>query len=122
MNAWFALAKRSPQARSPPSDVVTQATQNRWTSRERTVTNRWTTFVYGNQRAVYNIGTLYSGSPWHTPGYNSPVGNMCDYVAIFPADDLFLGTTISCSHPLATCSDDSAQREQAAWMLGQLGL
>ncbi|MEO8428601.1 MAG: lamin tail domain-containing protein, partial [Verrucomicrobiota bacterium] len=104
---------------------VTQATQQRWATREKNSNKPLdATFVYGNQRAVYNIGTLYSGSPWHTPGYNSPIGNMCDYVAIFPADDLFLGTTDFVLASVGNLgSDDSAQREQAAfWMLGQLGL
>src|SRR5204863_1457576 len=51
----------------------TQATQNHWATREKNSNKPLdATFVYGNQRAVYNIGTLYSGSPWHTPGYNSP--------------------------------------------------
>src|SRR5207249_2879928 len=73
---------------------ITQATNNRWTSRERNSNEPLdATFVYGNSRVVYNIGTLYSGSPWHTPGYNGPLNNICDYVLIFPDDDPLLGTT-----------------------------
>ncbi|MFO1512377.1 MAG: hypothetical protein U1F83_05600 [Verrucomicrobiota bacterium] len=33
------------------------------------------TFVYGGCRVcVYNADALYSGSPWHTPGYPGPTG------------------------------------------------
>ena len=37
------------------------------------------TFVYNDNRVLYNVGTLYSGSPWHTPSYVGPVGStVCD--------------------------------------------
>lgn len=104
---------------------LTQATISRWSSREKNSNEPLdATFVYNNFRPVYNIGTLYSGSPWHTPGYNSPLGNMCDYVATFPDDDPLLGAN---DFVLATVgnlgNDASAQREQAAfWMLNQMGV
>ncbi|MBI3416210.1 MAG: lamin tail domain-containing protein [Verrucomicrobia bacterium] len=104
---------------------ITQATIDRWSKREKNSNQPLdATFCYGNQRAVYNLGALYSGSPWHTPGYNSPVGNMCDYVFVFPDDDLFLGTTDFVIASVGNLgSDDAAQREQTAfWMLGQLGV
>jgi hypothetical protein len=55
------------------------------------------TFVYGANRVVYNVGTLYSGSPFHTANapYNGPgVPDLpiCDYEVNFPSDDKFLGT------------------------------
>ena len=51
------------------------------------------TFVYGDSRVVYNVNTLYSGSPFHVPNYNGPMGSMaCDYEVNFPADDRFLGS------------------------------
>ncbi len=104
---------------------ITQATNTRWTSRERNSNEPLdATFVYGNSRVVYNIGTLYSGSPWHTPGYNGPLNNICDYVLIFPDDDPMLGTTDFVMASLGNLNNDStAQREQAAfWMLQQLGV
>ncbi len=104
---------------------VTQATINRWTARERNSNDPLDgTFAYGTHRVVYNIGTLYSGSPWHTPGYNGPLGNICDYVVRFPADDDFLGDTDLVLASTGNLSNDStAQREQTAfWMLQQLGV
>ncbi|HEY0550788.1 MAG TPA: lamin tail domain-containing protein, partial [Verrucomicrobiae bacterium] len=55
------------------------------------------TFVYGANRVVYNVGTLYSGSPFHTLNapYNGPGvpdAPICDYEVNFPSDDKFLGT------------------------------
>ena len=83
------------------------------------------TFVYGGVRAVYNMGTLYSGSPFHSPGYNGPTGSaLCDYVMHFPDDDLFLGQS---DFVLATIgnigSDNTMQREQTAfWIARKLGV
>ncbi|HEY5910646.1 MAG TPA: lamin tail domain-containing protein, partial [Verrucomicrobiae bacterium] len=102
----------------------TQATNNRWTARERNSNQPLdATFVYNASRAVYNIGTLYSGSPWHTPGYNGPLNNICDYILAFPADDLMLGATDFVLASLGNLNNDATtQREQAAfWMLGELG-
>ncbi|PYK99901.1 MAG: hypothetical protein DME19_07015, partial [Verrucomicrobia bacterium] len=103
----------------------TQATNNRWTSREKNSNEPLdATFVYGNSRVIYNIGALYSGSPWHTPGYNGPLNNICDYVLVFPDDDPMLGTTDFVMASLGNLNNDgTAQREQAAfWMLQQLGV
>src|SRR5262249_27183269 len=80
------------------------------------------TFAYGNFRAVYNMTTLYSGSPFHTPGYDSPTGSACDYVLSFPDDDRVLGAN---DFVIATVgnlgNDQTAQREQTAfWMLREL--
>jgi regulation of enolase protein 1 (concanavalin A-like superfamily) len=103
---------------------ITQATANRWSTREKNSNKPLDgTFAYNNTRVVYNIGTLYSGSPWHTPGYNGPLGNSCDYVAQLPSDDAVLGAT---DFVLATVgnlgNDNTAQREQLAfWMLSELG-
>src|SRR2546422_5136118 len=44
-------------------------------------------------RVIYNIGGEYSGSPYHAPGFNSPIGNVCDYLLTFPNDDPLLGET-----------------------------
>ncbi|HOW64014.1 MAG TPA: lamin tail domain-containing protein, partial [Verrucomicrobiota bacterium] len=104
---------------------ITQATATEWARREKNSNKPLDgTFVYGNHRVIYNIGTLYSGSPFHTGSYNGPMGNTCDYIANFPSDDPLLGAT---DFVLATvgnlANDNTAQREQVAfWMLNQMGL
>ena len=81
------------------------------------------TFAYGNFRAVYGMSTLYSGSPYHWTGYDSPLGNNCTYILLFPPDDLFLGATdFVLNLPSNMGSDRTAQREQIFyWMAKQLG-
>src|SRR5205085_308220 len=100
-----------------------QATVNTWTSRE--VLNNApldVTFVYRDNRVFYNVGALYSGSPWHS-GYNGPTASICDYVVNFRDDDLFLGSTDFVLNSVGNLdNDDSAQREQDAfWMARKLG-
>ncbi len=82
------------------------------------------TFVYGASRVVYNMGAYYSGSPFHTPGYNGPLNNMCDYVFEFPADDLFLGSSDFVMASTGNIGSDSTSiRESVSfWILRQLGL
>ncbi len=71
---------------------ITQATIDKWSTREKLSNDPLDgTFVY-NGRIFYNVGGLYSGSPWHAPGWSSPVGNPCDYELVFAKDDPFLGT------------------------------
>ena len=74
----------------------------------------------GNFRVCYNVGTLYSGSPWHTPGYNAPDGNLCDYEvnlskddAVLGADDFVLGTIGNLG------SDPTYQAERTAFWIGR---
>ncbi|PYI83082.1 MAG: hypothetical protein DME26_15770, partial [Verrucomicrobia bacterium] len=103
---------------------ITQATLNRWATREKNSNEPLdATFAYGNYRVVYNIGALYSGSPWHTPGYSSPTGNMCDYVLNFPSDDRLLGAEDFVMASVGNLgSDDTGQREQTSFWIGyQLG-
>ena len=103
---------------------VTQTNVNRWANREKNSNQPLDgTFVGGNFRVIYNLGTLYSGSPWHTPGFNSPDGNICDYEANFPKDDAFLGTTDFVLETIGNLnSDPSYQAEQTAfWFLRKLG-
>ena len=103
---------------------MTQATSNRWSQRER-LSNRPldVTFVNGT-RVIYNAGAIYSGSPWHAPGFNSPTGNVCDYAMYWPADDPLLGETeATLQWPGNGGGDNSYQREQTAyWIANQLGL
>jgi hypothetical protein len=104
---------------------MTQATFNRWSKREH-LSNKPLdcTFVYGNYRAIYNIGGQYSGSPYHAPGFNSPTGNVCDYLLTFPADDLLLGENdATLQWPGNGGGDNTAQREQTAyWIANAIGL
>ena len=103
---------------------ITAATNTRWSTREKNSNEPLDgTFVYGNSRVVYNMETLYSGSPWHTPGYNGPMNNLCDYVLIFPADELVLGVQDFVMASVGNLgSDDTAQREQTSFWIGnQLG-
>ena len=100
---------------------VSQQNVTRWATREKQSNHQLdATFVYGNSRVCYNVGTLYSGSPWHTPGYNSPAGNPCDYEVNFAKDDLFLGdadivlATIGNLH-----SDSTYQGEQTSFWIGR---
>ena len=104
---------------------ITQNTLDRWIAREKLSNDALdSTFIYGNSRVIYNIGAQYSGSPYHSPGYNSPLGNVCDYVLTFPDDDPFLGDNdINLVWPGNGGGDGSLQREQTAyWIAYQLGL
>ena len=100
---------------------LTQSNVTRWTNREKQ-SNRAldATFVYGGVRAIYNAGTLYSGSPWHTPSYNAPDGAACDYEVNFAADEPLLGAE---DFVLATIgnlnSDPTFQAERTAFWIGR---
>lgn len=103
---------------------LTRSTINYWAGREKNSNDPVdATFVYGNSRVVYNIQTLYSGSPFHTSSYTSPVGAICDYVLNFPDDEPFLGAkdfVLASTGNLG--NDETAQREQAAfWILREMG-
>ena len=104
---------------------MTQATRDRWAARDKNSNAPLDiTFVYGSVRAIYNASAKYSGSWAHTPGFNSPIGNPCDFALDFPGDDRLLGETAA---PLAlpgTVGDDlTLQREQLIWwMARKLGM
>ncbi|HEY5910800.1 MAG TPA: lamin tail domain-containing protein [Verrucomicrobiae bacterium] len=104
---------------------MTQATFNRWSAREK-LSNKPLdcTFIYGPSRVIYNVGGQYSGSPWHAPGYDSPTGNVCDYLLTFPGDDRLLGETdATLQWPGNGGGDNTYQREQTAyWIAEQMGL
>src|SRR5213076_2758423 len=73
---------------------ITQTNINRWVAEEKMSNNpKDVTFIYGTNRIVYNAGAWFHGSPYHSPGYDSPVGNSCDYDMGFPVDDQLLGET-----------------------------
>ena len=103
---------------------LTQRTINTWVARERGSNEELdATFVYGNERVVYNMGADYSGSPFHWGNYDSPVGRNCNYVMVFPDDDLFLGVTdFVLNAPSNLGNDNTAIREQTFyWMANELG-
>jgi len=94
---------------------ITRATETRWGSRPKLHNGDLdATFVYGATRAVYGLGTLYSGSPFVSPGYNGPAGSaLCGYVLHFPEDDAFLGEKdFVMDWPIR---DDTRQLEQRAY-------
>ena len=54
---------------------MTQKNINIWSTREKLSNEELDgTFVAGNQRAIYNAGGRYRGSPWIRPGYTTPTG------------------------------------------------
>jgi hypothetical protein len=105
---------------------MTAATVRGWSTREKMSNQPLdVTFVYGHQRVVYNAGSYYSGSPFHSPAYTSPVGAPCSYVLEVPEDDQVLGTTSfhKLHWPGNSGNDETGQREMMSyWMAGQLGV
>ncbi|MGC3961203.1 MAG: lamin tail domain-containing protein [Verrucomicrobiota bacterium] len=76
---------------------LTQASFNRWANRRKTSDEPVDcTLVIGNQRAIYNVGAYYSGSPWKSALsiIDTPTGNMCDYNLRLPKDEPLLGTAL----------------------------
>ena len=82
------------------------------------------TFVYNDFRSIYNAQTLYSGSPWHTPGYDGPAGSVCDYILKAPSDDLLLGVTDFVLGSVGnTDNDPSKLAEQSSyWIARKMGV
>ena len=105
---------------------LTQNTVNTWSNRE-VLSNELLdgTFVYGDFRAVYNMGGRYAGSPYHQD-FDSPVGKPCHYSFDLPKDDQVLGTdSFNKIHAPgnAPFDDPTIQTEQTAyWMARQIGL
>lgn len=72
------------------------------------------TFVYGDERVIYTAGMRGKGSPWH----GGSVGG--DYLFAMPEDDRLLGAVDVAIVTLGNLgSDPSAQREQAAFWIGE---
>ncbi|MDB6030496.1 MAG: CotH protein, partial [Verrucomicrobiales bacterium] len=104
---------------------VTQTNVTRWSTEEKMSNKpKDVTFIYGNSRIVYNAGAWFHGSPYHSPGYDSPVGAGCDYDMVFPKDEMLLGETdINLFRPGNGGGDGTSQAEiQAYWFGGQFGL
>ena len=104
---------------------MTAANVARWNTRGKQSNHPLDcTFAYNDFRSIYNSEALYSGSPWHTPGYTGPMGAFCDYVLHTPPDDLVLGAT---DFVLATIgnqdNDPTKLAEQSSyWIARKLGL
>ncbi|MCC7375888.1 MAG: lamin tail domain-containing protein [Verrucomicrobiales bacterium] len=72
------------------------------------------TFVYGDERVIYNAEMRGKGSPWH----GGSVG--ADYIFSMPDDNRLLGARDMAVVTLGNLgSDPSAQREQAAFWIGR---
>ncbi|MGE3311553.1 MAG: lamin tail domain-containing protein [Limisphaerales bacterium] len=102
---------------------ITRATESRWNSRPKLHNGDLdATFVVGSTRAMYGVGSLYSGSPFVSPGYNGPAGSeLCGYVLHFQEDDAFLGERdFVMDWPIR---DTSRQLEQRAYeFAAEIGL
>ncbi|MEO8428584.1 MAG: lamin tail domain-containing protein [Verrucomicrobiota bacterium] len=101
---------------------MTQATFARWNSRSKLDNTPYdVTFVYNDQRVIYNAGAYFAGSPYISPGYSTPNGNLCGYTVLLPDDDRFLGDTdVVLDWP---GRDTTAIQEQMAyWIADQLNL
>jgi regulation of enolase protein 1 (concanavalin A-like superfamily) len=95
---------------------LTQANVNRWASLSD-LSNEMTdgTMVTGN-RIIYNVRGRFAGSPYHQ-GFDTPVGNLCQYKWQLNDDDQFLGvTSLNRLHQPGNGpgDDGSLQREQIA--------
>lgn len=103
----------------------TRATLEEWVRREKLSNDPLdATFVYGRHRVIYNVGAQFSGSPWHSQFYDTPLGNWCNYALFMPADEKLLGATdFRIFFPGNDADDATAQREQfGLWLCERLGL
>ncbi|HXJ59613.1 MAG TPA: lamin tail domain-containing protein [Verrucomicrobiae bacterium] len=109
---------------------ITQQSITNWAARE-VLSNEPIpgTFIYGNQRVIYDAGARYSGSPAHqdqaAPDF-SPTGTPNHYTIDVPGDDLVLGTdNLNKIHGSGNNhhDDNTLVREVTAYWIGrQLGL
>ncbi|MBM3846364.1 MAG: hypothetical protein FJ405_08770 [Verrucomicrobia bacterium] len=106
---------------------MTAAGVNRWRVRGKQSNHPLDcTFVYGNYRVLYNAQTLYSGSPWHTPGFNGPTGSdaVCDYILRAPADDLLLGAEDFVVGSIGNTDNDASKlaEQSSYWIARKMGI
>ena len=104
---------------------LTQSNFNRWVALTEKLSNEPydATFVVGNFRVIYGAAARYAGSPFHSPGFNSPTGNNCDYQITLPPDDMHLAEIdFTLQLPGNGGGDSTTQGQQAAyWMSRKLG-
>jgi hypothetical protein len=106
---------------------MTRQTLDTWKNRQAASSDPLDiTFVYDDSRVVYNVGATYAGSKFISQFLDSPIGNPCDYVLIFPDDDRLLGATelrLIWPGSVINYLDDSLQSEQSAfWLAEQMRL
>jgi hypothetical protein len=103
---------------------MTATTRNAWNTRSYAQVNNRPldiTFVYNDQRAIYNVGAAYNGSDNTSELYNGPDASLCGYTLNFPADEPFLNADEAVLD--WPTRDETAQREQLTyWMASQVGL
>lgn len=104
---------------------LTKANFDRWVAREKLSNEPIEgTFIYGNWRIIYNAGDQYAGSPYHSPSFNSPTGNFCDYYVTLPADDSLMNAQeFTLQQPGNGGGDAACQTEQTSyWIADQLNI
>jgi hypothetical protein len=112
----------TPGGLTPYRIWMTQKTETDWRTRSPNHnTPLDSTFVYGDERVIYNAQGLYSGSKFNNGLYDGPTNKLCAYSLTMPSDDLVLGAT---DFALEMPSyDTAAQREEMGyWLAAELGL
>ena len=106
---------------------MTKQTLDRWMNRPSASSDPLdVTFVYDDSRVIYNVGATYAGSKYISQFLDSPIGQPCDYVLLFPDDDRLLGVTdfrLIWPGSVINYLDATLQSEQSAfWLAEQMGL
>ncbi|OGV42537.1 MAG: hypothetical protein A2X46_04530 [Lentisphaerae bacterium GWF2_57_35] len=105
---------------------LTQANVDEWTNRERHSDQYLdATFVYGNERVIYNAAIRWRGSPFVRPSLLDPMDyeSRGAYRVQFPDDDRLLGVDELNLDTLEQYKDATLQRERTCFMMAeQLGL
>jgi len=79
--------------------------------------------VYGNQRAVYNVGARFSGSVNSSQYFDSPTGVRCGYALLYPKDEPFLGASeVILDYNLAERDPTTQMQQLAFWLAKELSL
>jgi hypothetical protein len=119
----------SPTAFGTYHQWFTQQTVDAWVNRPY-LSNEMLegTFVYGDERVIYDFGARIAGSPWHqgSPGQAPSPTSDLHYTLQMPGDDLLLGTdNFNKIHAPGNGAfdDDTLQREQTGyWIARQMRL
>ncbi len=102
---------------------MTDANITEWETRhERDNEELDCTFVYGNERVIYNAGARYRGN---FRSFNGPTGSKkCAYLFMLPKSDRVLGEDeLKIDQCGQNGSDSTLQRERTAyWIAGEMGL
>ncbi len=103
---------------------LTSSNLARWTTREKFSDEPVDcTYVYGNERVIYNATARYGGDPSRRGSFLSPTNGLSAVVVALPADDRLLGSEELVLEPVDPSADGTALREMTVfWMAEQLGL